>query len=79
MLRERGPAGGCDLKSFNHNDRNEVAVPAREGEQMAKDRTQKINVSRRSIVKASLAGGPVIMTVTSRPAGAVSGGYGLSQ
>ena len=63
------------MNSFNHNDRNEVAVPAREGEQMAKNRTQKINVSRRSIVKASLAGGPVIMTVASRAAGAGSCGY----
>ena len=56
------------------NDKSEMVTRVQEGEQSTQKGARKFNDKRRSILTASLASGPVIMTITSRPAGAMSGG-----
>ena len=51
-------------------DKSEIVTRVQEGEQSVEDGHQKIDVRRRNIIAASLASGPVIMTITARPAGA---------
>jgi hypothetical protein len=54
-------------------DDNKATVHTDASQRAVEDSGPRVNVARRNLVKASLASGPLIMTVVARPAGAISG------